>query len=80
MKLSSDDLKSAASVVKEMSRLIDPVHENQPGSREVLLALSQRLTAMLETPSETIQRIGWAEVQRLFRREMELRRVYTNFI
>jgi len=34
----------------------------KPGSREELLDLAHSLTAALETPSETIQRIGWAEV------------------
>ena len=34
-----------------------------PGAREKLLALSHQLTAALETPSETIQRMGWAEVR-----------------
>ena len=62
-------LRNAACVVREMNTLIDPAHQNQPGTREGLLALSHRLTAMLETPSETIQRIGWAEVQRLINLE-----------
>ena len=62
MDLSSNHSRDAASVVREMNTLIDPVDHNQPGAREALLALSHRLTAMLETPSETIQRIGWAEV------------------
>lgn len=61
----SNPLKNTASVVREMNTLVDPVHQNQPGAREGLLALSHRLIAMLETPSETIQRIAWAEVQRL---------------
>ena len=36
----------------------------EPGAREKMLALSQQLTAALETPSELIQRVGWAEVGR----------------
>lgn len=36
--------------------------EQKPGAREQLLSLSSELTAALELPSETIQRIGWAEV------------------
>lgn len=36
--------------------------EQKPGAREHLLSLSSELTAALELPSETIQRIGWAEV------------------
>ena len=61
MELSSDYLKTAGCVVKEMNTL----DQSQPGAREALLALSYQLTAILETPSETIQRIGWAEVRRL---------------
>lgn len=69
MELSDNHLKNAASVVREMNTLIDPVHQNQPEAREGLLALSHKMTAMLETPSETIQRIGWAEVKRLLNLE-----------
>ena len=65
MEPSSSNLEDATSIVKEMATLIDPVHHSQPGTREGLLALSHRLTASLEMPSETIQRIGWAEVQHL---------------
>ncbi len=69
MDILDNHLRNAASVVREMETLIDPAHQNQPGAREGLLALSHRLTAMLETPSETIQRIGWAEVHRLINLE-----------
>lgn len=62
MELSGFQPKTASDVVKEMKVLIDPVDQNQPGAREAMLALSHQLTAMLETPSETIQKIGWAEV------------------
>ena len=65
MELSGNDPKTAGLLVKEMGTLLDSVDRNQPGAREALLALSHQLTAMLETPSETIQRIGWAEVRRL---------------
>lgn len=41
--------------------------ERKPGAREELLSLSSALTAALELPSETIQRIGWAEVSLLER-------------
>ena len=34
----------------------------EPGAREKMLSLSLQLTAALETPSEMIQRVGWAEV------------------
>lgn len=36
--------------------------EQKPGAREQLLSLSNALIAAVELPSETIQRIGWAEV------------------
>lgn len=62
MELSSDHPKTAGNVVKEMKVLIDSVDQNRLGDREAILALSHRLTAMLETPSETIQKIGSAEV------------------
>ena len=35
----------------------------ETGAREKLLSLSLQLTAALETPSEAIQRIGWAQVR-----------------
>ncbi|KAF6234798.1 hypothetical protein HO173_007018 [Letharia columbiana] len=64
MDLSSNHLENATSVVRAMNTLVDPVRQAQPGAREGLLALSHRLTAMVETPSETVQRIGWAESAR----------------
>ena len=67
MERSSGHAKTAGSVVKEMNTLIGPVDQKQPGAREALLALAHGLIATLETPSETIQRIGWAEVQRLIK-------------
>lgn len=36
--------------------------KEKPGAREELLTLTHALTATLETPSEALQRIGWAEV------------------
>lgn len=36
--------------------------QQSPGAREQLLALTYKLTTELETPSEFIQRVGWAEV------------------
>ena len=69
MELSDNHMKNGATVVREMNTLIGLVHQNQPGAREALLALSHRLTAMLKTPSETIERIGWAEEKRLLNLE-----------
>ena len=64
MELSSDLSTTAGHVVKKMNTLLGPVDQNQPGAREALLALSHQLT-VIETPSESIQRIGWAEVPHL---------------
>ena len=36
--------------------------QQKPGAREELLTLAHSLTTALETPSEAVQRIGWAEV------------------
>ena len=41
----------------------EAVSLNAPGARVHMLALSYQLTSALETPSETLQRIGWAEVR-----------------
>ncbi|KAK9788263.1 putative O-methyltransferase [Seiridium cardinale] len=38
--------------------------ENKPGAREQLIDLSHALISSLELPSESIQRIGWAEPAR----------------
>ena len=65
MELPSDLSNTPGHVVMEMDTLLGPVDQNQPGAREALLALSHQLIAILETPSETIQRIGWGEVQHL---------------
>ena len=35
---------------------------NESGARAKMLSLALELTAALETPSEMIQRVGWAEV------------------
>ena len=67
MERSSGHAKTAGSVVREMNTLIGPVNQDQPGAREALLALAHGLIATLETPSEAIQRIGWAEVQCLMK-------------
>ncbi|KAL8650185.1 MAG: hypothetical protein Q9210_003974 [Variospora velana] len=39
-------------------------HQNQLGARERLLSLAYSLAAAVELPSETIQRIAWAEPAR----------------
>lgn len=35
---------------------------NAPGTREEMLRLAHSLASSLETPSEVISRVGWAEV------------------
>ena len=37
--------------------------KDQPGAREQLLSRAYELITQLETPSESIQRMGWAEVR-----------------
>lgn len=49
--------------------------EQKPGAREQLLSLSNALTAALELPSETIQRIGWAEVSSVDRRKNNVQKM-----
>ena len=42
---------------------IETFARNEPGAREKLLLLAHQLAAALETPGETIERLGWAEVK-----------------
>ena len=54
--------ESANEVLAEIKASTEAFARNEAGAREKLLLLSQQLTAALETPGETIERIGWAEV------------------
>lgn len=55
-------LTPASKVLTDINKSTEALSRNEPGARERLLDLSHQLTAVLETPSEAIQRIGWAEV------------------
>ena len=55
--------QTVADIVGTIAASTEAVIEQRPGAREHVLALSYRLASALETPSETIQRIGWAEVR-----------------
>ena len=59
----SDNVDGTADeVLAEITASTETFARHEPGAREKLLLLSHRLTAALETPGETIERIGWAEV------------------
>lgn len=51
-----------SSILGKLQALSSSAMKNEPGTREKMLSLSFQLTAALETPSEMIQRVGWAEV------------------
>lgn len=55
---------NASEILAKITASAEAFTRNEPGAREKLLLLSQQLTATLETPSEAIQRIGWAEPAR----------------
>ncbi|KAJ5488142.1 Winged helix-turn-helix transcription repressor DNA-binding [Penicillium expansum] len=49
------------SILKQLASTEKAFKDNEPGSREVLIAQSRALVAALEIPSEFIQRTFWAE-------------------
>lgn len=53
---------SVANVLAAIAASSGAIARQDPGARETMLSLSRQLSAALETPSETIQRMGWAEV------------------
>ena len=57
-----DSNVSASELLAKISASAEAFARDESGARETLLLLSHQLTAALETPSEAIQRIGWAEV------------------
>ena len=64
MNSSSDNSDGGASeILAKIKASTEAFTRNEPGARENMLLLSHQLTAALETPSEAIQRIGWAEVR-----------------
>ena len=46
-----------------MNLIAKNLAESQPGAREQLLSRTYELISKLETPSEFVQRMGWAEVR-----------------
>lgn len=53
---------TASEILSKITASTESLAQKEPGAREKLLSLSHQLIAIFETPSETIQRIGWAEV------------------
>lgn len=53
----------ASEILSKITASTEAFTRDEPGAREQLLLLSHQLAATLETPSEAIQRIGWAEVK-----------------
>lgn len=65
MALSTDhSTRSVADILGAIAASTEAVAQQKPGAREKVLALSHQLVSALETPSETIQRMGWAEPAR----------------
>ena len=55
----AEDVKKS---LDSMSLIAKDLTESQPGAREQLLSRAYELVSKLETPSEFLQRMGWAEV------------------
>ena len=53
---------TANEVLAQIRACTEKFARNEPGAREKLLLLSHQLRDALETPAETIERVGWAEV------------------
>lgn len=53
----------AIEILSKITASTEAFTRDEPGAREQLPFFSHQLTATLETPSEAIQRIGWAEVK-----------------
>ena len=51
-----------AEILGSIAASTEAVVEQRPRAREQVLALAHQLVSSLETPSETLQRMGWAEV------------------
>ena len=61
--LSDNSDGDTSEILAKIKASTEAFTRNEPGARENMLLLSHQLTAALETPSEAIQRIGWAEVR-----------------
>lgn len=63
MSLAHDhSVQGATDILTAIAASTDGLTGQDPGAREELLSLARQLTVALETPSEAIQRMGWAEV------------------
>ena len=62
-KMSNLDRFNVSSILDAINATTAALGTESPQSRVQLLNLSRQLTAALESPSEFIQRIGWAEVR-----------------
>lgn len=51
-----------SNLLEDIARAGTSYGQHEPGARDRLLSLAYSLAAAVELPSETIQRIGWAEV------------------
>lgn len=51
-----------SSLLEDITKAGKSYSQHEPGARERLLSLAYSLATAVELPSETIQRIGWAEV------------------
>ena len=60
--LTPSDSSNPQYILSQMHSLGCDLGQHRTGAREQLLKLSHALISSLELPSETIQRIGWAEV------------------
>lgn len=60
----SPPTKNVLAILHRLNKVGQNFLENEPGSREQLLSPAYSLGSNLELPSESIQRIGWAEVWR----------------
>ncbi|KAM0801004.1 S-adenosyl-L-methionine-dependent methyltransferase [Usnea florida] len=55
---------NVAEILASIAASTEAVVEQRPRAREQVLALAHQLVSSLETPSETLQRMGWAEPAR----------------
>ena len=60
LKMSS--LNDVSSLISSISSTGTSFAQQGPRARAQLLSLAYKLAAALETPSEFVQRVGWAEV------------------
>ena len=65
-------MSDVQAIVKKITAVGNGYQQKQPGSREQLVNLAYALASAVELPSETIQRIGWAEVSTFEIRELRL--------